>query len=124
MLLSYVLVYCMDFPILSLISDERAEEWLLNHFHPQGLFCPYCEASVEEARHSRTTRTSGLKVYRCNKCTDVYNLYSRTVFAQKRFCSAQIVLLLQGLFKDFTTSQLSRGLNISRQTVHCIRQSL
>ena len=35
----------MDFPILSLIDDERAEEWLLNHFHPEGLFCPHCEAA-------------------------------------------------------------------------------
>lgn len=26
---------CIDFPILSLIGDERAEEWLLNHFHPK-----------------------------------------------------------------------------------------
>ena len=40
---------CMDFPIFSLIDDERAEEWLLNHFHPKGLFGPHCEASVEEA---------------------------------------------------------------------------
>ena len=114
----------MDFPILPLIDDERAEEWLLNHFHPEGLFCPHCEASVEEARHFRTTKTSGLKVYRCNKCSGVYNLYSGTVFAHKRFRPAQVVLLLQGLCKGFTTSQLARELDMTRQRVHAIRQVL
>ena len=114
----------MDFPILSLIDDERAEEWLLNHFHPQGLFCPHCEVSVEEACHFRKTKTSGLKVYRCNKCSGVSNLYSGTVFAHKRFRSAQVVLLLQGLYKCSTTSQLARELDMSRQTVHYIRQVL
>ena len=51
----------MDFPILSLIDDKRAEEWLLNHFHPKGLFGPHCEASVEEARHFRTTQNKWLE---------------------------------------------------------------
>ena len=114
----------MDFAILSLIDDERAEEWLLNHFHPQGLFCPHCEASVEEARHFRTTKTSGLKVYRCNKCSGVYNLYSGTVFAHKRFRPAQVVLFLEGLSKGTTTSQLAREIGISRQVVQSIRHAL
>ena len=116
--------YCMDFPILSLINDERAEEWLLNYFHPKGLFCPHCEASVEEARHFRTTIKSGLKVYRCKKCSGVYNLYSGTVFAHKRFRPAQVVLILHGISRGSTTSKLARELNMSRQTVHYIRQAL
>ena len=71
----------MDFPILSLIDDESAEEWLLNHFHPQGLHCPHCDASVEEARYFRTTKTSRLKVYRSGYiaiCEFVINLKSIT----------------------------------------------
>ena len=55
----------MDFPILSLIDEEQAEAWLLNHFHPQGLHCPHCDTSVEEAREFRKTETSCLQVYRC-----------------------------------------------------------
>ncbi len=89
----------MDFPILSLIDEERAGEWLLNHFHPQGLYCPHCDASVEEARHFRTTKTSCLKVYCCPVCAGVSNLYSGTVFAQKQFRPSQVVLLGQGLLK-------------------------
>ena len=27
----------MDFPIISLIDEESAQAWVLNHFHPQGL---------------------------------------------------------------------------------------
>ena len=36
----------MDFPILDLIDNESASDWLLNHFHPNGLTCPHCEANV------------------------------------------------------------------------------
>ena len=71
----------MDFPIQSLIDEEQAEAWVLNHFHPQGLCCPKCQASVAEARNFRKTETRGLQVYRCKRCASVYNLYSQTVFA-------------------------------------------
>ena len=114
----------MDFPILSLIDDESAEEWLLNHFHPQGLHCPHCDASVEEARYFRTTKTSRLKVYRCPICKGVYNLYSGTVFAQKQYRPSQVVLLLQGVCKGFSSAQLARELDISRQAVLSIRRVL
>ena len=114
----------MDFPILSLLDDARAEEWLLNHFHPQGLHCPHCDASVAEARHFRTTKTSRLQVYRCKVCKGVYNLYSGTVFAQKQYRPSQVVLLLQGICKGFSSAQLARELNISRQVVLSIRRVL
>lgn len=114
----------MDFPILSLLDDERAEEWLLNHFHPQGLHCPHCDASVAEARYFRTTKTSRIKVYRCKVCKGVYNLYSGTVFAHKQYRPSQVVLLLQGVCKGFSSAQLARELDISRQAVHSIRHVL
>ena len=71
----------MDFPIQSLIDEEQAEAWVLNHFHPEGLYCPKCQASVSEARNFRKTARSGLQVYRCKHCQSIYNLYSGTVFA-------------------------------------------
>ena len=114
----------MDFPILSLIDEEQAEAWLLNHFHPQGLHCPHCDTSVEEAREFRKTETSCLQVYRCRVRDGVYNLYSGTVFAQRQFRPSQVVLLLQGFCKGFSTAQLSRELSISRQTVLSIRRVL
>lgn len=114
----------MDFPILSLIDEEQAEAWLLNHFHPQGLHCPHCDASVAEARYFRTTKTSRIKVYRCKVCKGVYNLYSGTVFAQKQYRPSQVVLLLQGVCKGFSSAQIARELDISRQAVHSIRQVL
>ena len=58
----------MAFPIVSLLDKERAQAWVLNHFHPQGLRCPECQVGVAAARHFRKTATSGLQVYRCNRC--------------------------------------------------------
>ena len=61
----------MDFPILDLIDNESASDWLLNHFHPNGLTCPHCEESVAEVRCFRQTATSQLPVYRCLVCDGV-----------------------------------------------------
>ena len=78
----------MDFPILDLIDNESATDWLLTHFHPHGLKCPHCEAGVEEARPFRQTSSSQLTVYRCLVCDGIYNLYSSTVFQQKQLTPA------------------------------------
>ena len=114
----------MDFPIQSLIDEEQAQAWVLNHFHPQGLCCPKCQASVAEARNFRKTETSGLQVYRCKHCASVYNLYSQTVFAGTQLRPAQVVLLLRGVCQGVSSAQLGRELGLSRQTVLSLRRKL
>ena len=114
----------MDFPIHSLIDEEQAETWVLTHFHPEGLYCPNCQASVSEARNFRKTATSGLQVYRCKQCESLYNLYSGTVFAGTQFRPSQVVLLLRGVCQGVSSAQLARELGISRQTILSIRRKL
>lgn len=112
----------MDFPIIDLIDEDQATDWLLKHFHPEGLHCPHCSADVKEARHFGKTRTSQLQIYRCLSCDGVYNLYSGTVFQQTHFTVSQAVLLLRGICQGVSSSQLSRELDVSRQTVMSIRR--
>lgn len=114
----------MDFPIQSLIDEAAAETWVLNHFHPEGLCCPKCQASVSEARHFRKTQSSGLQVYRCKHCESIYNLYTGTVFAHTQFRPSQVVLLLRGICQGVSSSQLARELEIARQTVLSLRRKL
>jgi len=114
----------MDFPIVDLLDDDVSAAWLEQHFHPAGLKCPRCGAGVAGARAFRRTRRSGLTVYRCRHCQQVYNLYSRTVLAGKHFRPAQVVLLLRGLSKGEPTALLARELGVSRQTMHDARQLL
>ena len=114
----------MDFPILNLIDNDLATAWLVKHFHPDGLKCPHCEASVTEARRFRQTTASHLTVYRCLLCDGVYNLYSSTVFQQKQFTPAQVVLLLRGVYQGTPTAQLAREIGLSRPTVHSMRRVL
>ena len=114
----------MDFPIVDLIDNESATEWLVNHFHPDGLKCPHCQASVEEARPFRQTTASQLTVYRCLLCDGIYNLYSSTVFQQKQFTPAQVVLLLRGVYQGTPTAQLAREIGLSYPTVLSMRHTL
>jgi len=114
----------MDFPIVDLIDDDLGVQWLAKHLHPGGLKCPGCQASVDEGRPFRQTKTSGLRVYRCRRCGRPYNLYSGTVFAGCRLRPSQVVLLLRGLCKGEPTAVLARELKLCRQTVHALRRQL
>jgi transposase-like protein len=114
----------MDFPIVELIDDELSTTWLLKHFHPNGLICPHCGASLAQAREFRQTEKSQLTVYRCGGCHGIYNLYSQTVFEWRYFRPAQVVLLLRGVCKGDPTAEIAREIGVSRQTVHDVRKQL
>ena len=114
----------MDFPIVDLLDDELSTEWLLKHFHLDGLKCPHCDAGLDQAREFRQTKTSQLTVYRCNVCEGIYNLYSGTVFEGRYFRPAQAVLLLRGVSKGAPTAEIAREIGVSRQTVHQVRREI
>ena len=114
----------MDFPIVNLIDNDVATDWLLKHFHPDGLKCPHCDTSVDQARSFRQTTASQLTVYRCLQCEGIYNLYSSTVFQQKQFTPAQVVLLLRGVYQGTSTAQIAREIGLSYPTVLSIRHAL
>jgi transposase-like protein len=114
----------MDFPIIDLLDDELSSQWLLKHFHPNGLKCPHCGAALNQAREFRQTKTSQLTVYRCTLCQGIYNLYSRTVFEGRYFRPAQAVLLLRGVTKGQPSAEIAREIGVSRQTVLEVRQEL
>jgi len=114
----------MDFPIVDLLDEELSAQWLMKHFHPEGLKCPHCQASVQEARKFRTTQTSRLMVYRCHYCHGIYNLYSGTIFAHKQLRPSQAVLLLRGVCKGEPSAAIAREIGLSRQTLLSIRREL
>ena len=114
----------MDFPTLDICDDEFGETWLQQHFHPQGLCCPGCAASVKQARVFGQTRRSHVTQYRCRACQTVYTVYTGTLFANKQLRPAQVILLLRGVCKGESTASLSRELGLAYDTVHHLRQRL
>jgi transposase-like protein len=114
----------MDFPLLEICDDELGETWLRKHFHPQGLRCPECGASVKQARVFGQTRRSHVTQHRCRACQTVYTVYTGTLFANKQLRPAQVILLLRGVCKGESTASLSRELDLAYDTVHHLRQRL
>lgn len=114
----------MEFPIVDLLSNEECEQWLSNHFHPDGLKCPRCGAGVEEAYHFRKTKRSQLRVYRCKRCLQPYNVYSRTVFEQRHLTPAQAILLLRGVLKGEPSRTLAAELGLHEVTVLELRRDI
>jgi transposase-like protein len=114
----------MDFPILNICDDELGEAWLQKYFHPQGLHCPTCGASLKQARAFGRTRRGQVTRHRCRHCETVYTVYTGTVFANKQLRPAQVILLLRGVCKGESTASLSRELHLAYDTVHHLRQKL
>ena len=114
----------MEFPIITLLDQDKSEAWLLEHFHPEGLKCPKCDDSVEEASPFRQTKRSQLMVYRCRRCRHAYNLYSGTVFQQRHLTPAQAVLLIRGILKGEPSNVLAVELGLNYLTVLQLRHSL
>lgn len=114
----------MDFPITSLLDTDACRAWLERYFHPDGLHCVHCGASVEQARLFRVTRRSQVPVYRCRPCHGVYTLYSGTLFQGTHLKPAKVVLVLRGIFQGQSSLSLSRELQIARQTAHHFRHGV
>jgi transposase-like protein len=114
----------MEFPITDLLSAEQSEQWLLEHFHPEGLKCAWCKASVERANVFRVTKKSQLQVYRCRKCKSIYNLYTGTVFQQHHLKPQQAVLLMRGVLKGESSNVLATELNLNYNTVLTLRHEI
>ena len=114
----------MDFPILEICDDELGEIWLRKYFHPQGMHCPSCSASANQARFFGQTTRSHVTMYRCRQCQAAYTVHTGTLFANKHLRPAQVILLLRGVCKGESTASLARGLHMAYDTVHHLRQQL
>ena len=114
----------MEFQITNLLSSEQSEQWMLKHFHPEGMKCPGCQSPVERANVFRITRKSELKVYRCKDCQSIYNLYTGTVFQQRHLRPQQAVLLIRGVLKGEPSDLFARELELNYVTVLQLRRKL
>ncbi len=114
----------MDFPIVNICDDELGELWLQKYFHPHGLRCPTCAASLKDARPFGRTRRGQVTRHRCRRCETVYTVYTGTLFASKQLRPAPVILLLRGVCKGESTASLSRELHLAYDTVHHLRQQL
>ncbi len=110
----------VDFPITELFDDSLCLVWLERHLHPHGFACPHCGSADR-----RRFRIQGhYDAYRCRACDGYYTLLSGTAFEGSRQRPATLVLLLRGVTKGESTARLARELQLSRQTVHTLRQRL
>jgi len=114
----------IEFPITPLLDQQASANWILEHFHPDGLKCPRCQAGVEQAHEFRRTKRSQLVVYRCNECGQTYNLYTGTVFQQRHLTPGQVILLIRGVLKGEPSTTLAAELGVSYKTVLELRRDL
>ena len=113
----------MIFPITELLDERESVVWVENYFHPQGLRCPCCAATREQAREFRRHKR-GFVDYRCRNCQRTYNLYTGTLFAGSNLEPRRVVLLVRGVCKGEPATVLAEELALSRQCVSRWRKRL
>ena len=114
----------MEFPITDLLSATESTQWILQHFHPQGLMCPKCGAPVANASVFRTTKKSHLSVSRCRTCHTVSHLSPNTIFQQCHLAPPQVGFFLRGVLKEEAYIQLSAEVSVSPQTILNLRREV
>lgn len=114
----------MEFPITDLLDPSASEAWLERHFHPNGLRCPRCGASREQAHRFCVTKRSELQVYRCNGCKQTYNLYSGTIFQHRHLTQCAAVLLVRSFLKGEPSKTVAAKLGLHYSTVLELRHDL
>jgi transposase-like protein len=112
----------IEFPITDLLDGQSSYEWLLAHFHPEGLVCPHCGAAWSEAREFRWTKKSQVPDYRCGACDKTYNVYSQTVFEGRHFTPEQAVMVVRGIVKGEQAQILANEVGVCRHTIQAIRK--
>jgi transposase-like protein len=112
----------IEFPITDLLDGQSSYEWLLAHFHPEGLACPHCGAAWSEAREFRWTKKSQVPDYRCGQCDKTYNVYSQTVFEGRHFTPEQAVMVVRGIVKGEQAQILANEVGVCRHTIQAIRK--
>ena len=114
----------MEFPIHDLLGYEESVEWLMGHFHPEGLRCPECHQPVEKAREFRQTKRSELTVYRCRQCESIYNLYTGTVFQGRHMSPPKVVMFVRGVCKGEPTTVLAAELEMDYKMALQLRHEI
>ena len=114
----------MEFPIIELLDNDSCVAWIAEHFHPEGLKCPQCGKTKDQAYEFRRTKRSQLIVYRCKGCGMTYNLYSGTVFLQTHLTPMQAVLLMRGICKGESSQVLAAELKVNYGTVLRLRHAI
>lgn len=114
----------MEFPIQELLGYQESVDWILSHFHPQGLRCPDCHQPVAKAREFRQTKRSELTVYRCRECERIYNLYTGTVFQGRHMPPAKVVMFMRGVCKGEPTTVLASELELDYKMALQLRHQI
>ena len=104
------------------MATGQSYDWLMRHFHPDGLKCVHCGAAWSQAREFRVTKESQLPDYRCRACGKTYNVYSGTVFEGRQVTVEQAVLLVRGVIKGEQAQVLTNETGVCRQTVQTLRR--
>jgi len=111
----------MDFPINSLLSEEKCYEWLIEFLHGGTLQSPYSKTTDYVINDSR--RTPVIQYY--DKLTGrTFNIFTHTVFQGTHFSCTEVVLIIRGLVQGVSTAQLARELETDYQNLLELRHKI
>jgi len=93
------------YPISGLLNPEECYDYLLHVLYPQGLRCKNGHPlPPDQAPHDR--RRAPLVDYRCRVCSNVFNLFTNSVWAGTHYNCTTVVLVMRGFVQGIVTGQI------------------
>jgi hypothetical protein len=98
----------MDFPLNTLLDENKCYVWLLDYLHGGQLQSPHI---VGEPYIINDSRRAPVILYKGKQSGKTFNIYTGTVFAKTHFKCSEVVLLIRGFLRGESTAQLARELD-------------
>lgn len=106
----------IQFPITSLLGQQKCYDFLMEILHPDGLKCSCGHPlPLNQAPHDRSR--DPIFDYRCRKCGKVFNIFTGTVWSGTHYTSRLVVLVMRGFTQGIPTLHLAQELNLDRGTL-------
>jgi transposase-like protein len=103
----------LQFPLDELLDEQVCHDFLLRVLHPEGLHCPHVHRlPVGQAPHDR--HRAPILDERCRTCGAVFNLFTDTIWAKRRYRCSTSVQILRGIAHGVPTKQLAEELGLDR----------
>lgn len=106
----------MRFPISELLSQQECHDYLLRTLYPNGLQCRHGHPlPPNQAPHDRSR--APIFDYRCRVCSNVFNVFTNTVWEGTHYDCVTIVLIMRGFVQGIPTLQLAQELELDYGTL-------
>jgi len=109
-------------PIVNCVDEAICRRWTLQILHPDGPFCPHCEAQI--ADNKCVEKFYAAKSLQCTSCNQWFTSKTGTFLAGSHLEFRQVILMLLLIEAGLDTTKIARVIGVNHETVRRHRHEI